>query len=226
MSLIWISVRVSRASVPAFGWCGRRHFSMLDVDSNHCRCDSGCMSDLGADPLAALRPLELPLDGLEQQLAVLLDSIEAPLPDGRIAARPDVRTLRWYQSRGLIPKPLRYDGRQAIYGYPHIIGALGVKLLQGAGLRLDQVQEHLAGVSFSTIESLARDALLQAGAGGLARARPAPPHAPGPAPTPLRVLHTVELMPGVLLTIDPIQVVDPDALVRRLRGALTAGAHP
>ncbi len=192
------------------------------------------MSPPTDDPLAPLRPLQLSLPALEQQLAALLDQLDPPSPDGRVNARPDARTLRWYQSRGLIDKPLHYDGRQAIYGYRHIIAVLAIKLLQGSGLRLDQVQERLAGASFALLEGAVREALQRAGPaappGGLLPAPPGRAPLPAPAPAtappaaPARALRAVELAPGVQLLIDPALVPDPDALIALLRAALTSGA--
>lgn len=180
------------------------------------------------DPLAPLRPLQLSLPALEQQLALLLDRLDPPSPDGRVTARPDARTLRWYQSRGLIDKPLHYDGRQAIYGYPHLIAVLAIKLLQSAGLRLDQVQERLAGAPFALLEGAVREALQRAGPADVPGALlPAPPGllpTPAPPTPPARALCAAELAPGVQLLIDPALVPDPDALIALLRAALPTGA--
>ncbi len=180
-----------------------------------------------ADLLSPLRGARLSLAELEAELARLLDLL-APAEagaDGRVSARPDARTLRFYQSRGLIDRPLDYAGRQAIYGYVHVIQALCIKLLQAGGLRLDQVQARLAGAPFSLLEGAVHEAF--AGVRppvGLPEAPPGPAPREGPAPEPPpRALLAVELAPGLQLTIDPALVPDPELVISRVRAALGAG---
>lgn len=188
------------------------------------------MSTPPADPLSPLRAARLSLAALEAELGRLLAllGLDAPGADGRVSARPDARTLRFYQSRGLIDRPVEYDGRQAIYGYPHLIQALSIKLLQGAGLKLDQVQARLASAPFALLEGAVREALLAGAAApgpaalGPAEAPPPGPPSPPAAPRP-RALLAVELGPGLQLTIDPALVPEPELVISRVRAALGAG---
>ena len=50
--------------------------------------------------------------------------------DERVRAVPDARTVRDYQTLGLLPKPQRYRGRSAMYGFEHLLRIVAVKLLQ------------------------------------------------------------------------------------------------
>ncbi len=105
------------------------------------------------------RDTEFSLAELATTLAAFLardhGAIEPPA-DGRVRAAPDARTIRYYQSLGLVDRPLRYDGRQAVYGYRHLLQAAAVKLLQAQGLSLAQVQSALQGVSTAQLEDAVR----------------------------------------------------------------------
>ena len=158
---------------------------------------------------------------------------EVEVSDERIRDVPNARVLRYYQSNGLIGRPLRYDGRRARYGFGHLVQAVAVKVLQREGLSLAQVQEALAGRSADEIAVLIEYASGGGGRGGdiAGEARPAAsatepdssaPAAPGmPAPAPtsaparLRSVWQVELARGVTVVIDP-QQTDPEKLVGEL----------
>ncbi len=145
---------------------------------------------------------------LESIIGDLLERMDLPAGDGRAQARPDARTLRWYQTLGLLDKPLRYDGRSAVYGWRHVVQALAVKVLQGSGLRLDQVQQALAAQPFSAIEQAVLAAIPSEG--------PLPPA----SAEPLGSRYWVELGPGITLLLDPQIVSDPRRVIRLFRSAL------
>jgi DNA-binding transcriptional MerR regulator len=71
-----------------------------------------------------------------------------------VADRPDVRTVRYYTTRGLLPKPLSYDGGRARYGYAHLVRLLAIKKLQADHFTLDQIARALAHKSDDAVESL------------------------------------------------------------------------
>ncbi len=154
--------------------------------------------------LLPYRDQELSLADLVAAAAHLLAHTPAS-EDGRVAAAPDARTLRWYQSLGVMDRPLRYDGRTAVYGYRHLLQAVCVKVLQAHGHTVAQAQAALAGATTDQLEAAVAEALGTA----------APPRT-GPRP-----LVSVELAPGVVVTVDPAVVNDPDALVRALHLATT-----
>lgn len=149
------------------------------------------------------RELSLP------ELVAAAITLGARLPavgDERVRAEVDDRTVRYYQSSGLVDRPLRYEGRSALYGYRHLLQLLAVKALQGAGYKLAQVQASLAGVPTPELEAAVARALGEVAAAPLP---PAPPVAPSPAP---RALVQFELAPGLWLTVDPALHPDPAAL--------------
>ncbi len=132
-----------------------------------------------------------------------------PIGDGRVSDGLDARSVRYYQTIGLLDRPLRYDGRTAIYGVRHLHQLICVRALQAQGLSLSQVQRALSGATDAQLAAAVADALGQA--------------APAPAPRPEpRALRAVALAPGVIVTIDPSQCADPDAVITALYRTL----HP
>jgi hypothetical protein len=57
---------------------------------------------------------------------------------------------------GVIDRPVRYDGRRAIYGYRHLLQLLCVKKLQQEGHPLQLIQRTLAGRSTAALERALR----------------------------------------------------------------------
>ncbi len=157
--------------------------------------------------LDTLRNRELTLPDLAQVVGGLCAFLPATRDD-RVRAAPDERTLRFYQTLGVIDRPLGYDGRVARYGFRHVLQAVAAKALQGAGYSLSQVQVALSGATTVSLEQAVREAL---GA--------SPPTAPPPLPPPPASLRAFALAPGVTLTVDVTQVTDPDALARALAAA-------
>ncbi len=51
--------------------------------------------------------------------------------DQRVRAVPDARTVRYYQSIGLVDRPER-EGREAVYRWRHLLQVVAVKLTAGA----------------------------------------------------------------------------------------------
>ncbi|MBR7838067.1 MerR family transcriptional regulator [Actinospica durhamensis] len=92
--------------------------------------------------------------------------------NGRVRQVPDVRTIRWYTSIGLLDRPGAMRGRTALYGRRHLAQIVAVKRLQARGLTLADVQQQLIGADDATLERIA----------GLGDA---PEPAPTPAPAPL-----------------------------------------
>jgi hypothetical protein len=88
--------------------------------------------------------VELDLDALCARAAQLLEHAGADTADGRVRERPDPRTVRYYQTLGLLDRPLRYDGRRALYSHRHLMQVVAVKCLQARGLSLAQAQQALA----------------------------------------------------------------------------------
>ena len=153
------------------------------------------------------------LTELEQTVRAWLDQADVVPTDSRVARHPDKRTLRWYQSLGIVDKPLRYRGRTAIYGRRHALQATAAKLLQASGHSLAQVQAALRGATDAELEA----ALADAGA-----VSPDPDSSRSTAVS-LDRFRTVELAPGVLVTIDTAQVANPEAVIARLTHLSSGG---
>jgi len=85
-----------------------------------------------------------PLDELVDEVGRLLGrlDLDAGALDGRVSATPDVRTVRYYTSLGLLDRP-RIEGREGRYGRRHLLQLAAIKVLQAEGLSLGEVQERL-----------------------------------------------------------------------------------
>lgn len=84
----------------------------------------------------------------------------------RVREIPDARTIRWYQTTGLIDRPLALRGRTALYGRRQLLQLVAIKRLQAQGRTLAEIQAELAGLSTEALEPIA--------------ALPAPPATGGP----------------------------------------------
>jgi DNA-binding transcriptional MerR regulator len=62
--------------------------------------------------------------------------------DGRVNAVPDIRTVRYYTSLGLLDRP-RIQGRDGRYGRRHLLQLAAIKALQADGLSLGDIQARL-----------------------------------------------------------------------------------
>jgi len=55
--------------------------------------------------------------------------------NGRVREVPDMRTIRYYTTRGLLDPPAQMRGRTALYGKRHLLQLVAIKRLQAKGLR-------------------------------------------------------------------------------------------
>jgi DNA-binding transcriptional MerR regulator len=223
------------------------------------------------DAVEDWRDQELDLSALVRRTGVLLGRLAVEASDGRVATLPEARTIRYYQSAGLLAPPLRYESRQAVYGFDHLMQLAVIKLLQAQGLSLAQVQRTMAASDAAALENVVAEALrsrpspdgtsevLSSEASGrsdridsdaLVAPVSSPPLPPVPYPMassglldsprppsrvsiPLsglpiaaraqlapRALISVELVPGILLTIDPARVSAPESVIEALARAL------
>ena len=158
------------------------------------------------------------LDALCAEAAALLRRTGALATDARIRELPDARTVRFYQSLGLLDRPLRYEGRRALYGWRHVLQMVCVKLLQAQGLSLAQAQTALAQATTAQLEAAVREAL-----GGPVAPEPPAPVAPAAPITPVAdTFSTFEIAPGLLVTVDRRRFPSPESLVARLAAVAVA----
>ncbi len=181
--------------------------SRLNVDNNYCHVYSNGMNDV----LRPFQTREFLLAELEAAAADLLGRAGPSSVDGRVAAVPDGRTLRYYQSSGIMDRPVRYDGRSAVYGYKSLLQAVCTKLLQSSGYSLAQVQRALSGATAARLEEALIDAL------GEQPSQPEPEPEPAPPESEIVRLLSVEVAPGVVVTIDPRVHADPEVVIRRIQ---------
>jgi DNA-binding transcriptional MerR regulator len=95
---------------------------------------------------------EFNLDELVNTAKQLIERSTIPPTDGRVSPVPDTRTVRYYQTVGIMQKPLRYEGRNAVYGYHHLLQLIAIKLLQRQGLSLAQIQSALIQATLAELE--------------------------------------------------------------------------
>jgi DNA-binding transcriptional MerR regulator len=192
------------------------------------------------DLLAAIPVEGLSLDELSALASRILDARGVTVTDGRASDRVDPRTVRFYQTLGIVPKPV-YIGRRAMYGREHLVRVVVAKELQAEGHSLSQIHEGLA--MHATDDLVA--ALLKSDAPRVPRVAPAAePRSAGGQPssqsssrpatvaTPIAAmpLRSFQIAPGVTVLIDPALVESPtqlaDALAKALASSVGRAADP
>jgi DNA-binding transcriptional MerR regulator len=183
----------------------------------------------------------------ERVLAALADTAYEPPRNGQVRAVPDLRTIRYYTTLGLLDRPAAMRGRTALYGPRHLLQLVAVKRLQADGKSLSEVQAELAGLDDEGLAAVARVDVAVASAGGSAAepgepaarearfwaAAPAPARVasarPARARASLKAVAKIELAPGVSLIVEPAggpghmaRAIDPHELARAAAPLLEA----
>jgi hypothetical protein len=85
-------------------------------------------------------------------IAELADAVANVLADGYVGVRsgrvrhlPDARTIRWYQTLGMVDRPTTFRGRTALFSRRHVLQLAAIKRLQAADHPLAGIQQGLAG---------------------------------------------------------------------------------
>jgi DNA-binding transcriptional MerR regulator len=99
------------------------------------------------------------IDELGAEVARALSVGYAGSASGRVRDVPDLRTIRYYTTLGLIDRPAEMRGRTALYGPRHLLQLVAIKKLQARGLSLAQVQEQLVGATDAMLRRLADEAV-------------------------------------------------------------------
>ncbi|MBU3729160.1 MAG: MerR family transcriptional regulator [Phycisphaerales bacterium] len=185
-----------------------------------------------ASILLSLPEPGITVDELAQRANAVLSMTGLALADGRTASRIDTRTIRFYQTLGLIPKP-EYEGRRALYSTTHLLRIVAAKQLQSEGYSLAQIQaslparpdtQLLRAISQTTAESVADSRALRHPRGQDAHA--AHPPSPVASPVPSPELRAFTLAKGVTLLVDTTSTPDPESIVRTLTDALARASDP
>jgi DNA-binding transcriptional MerR regulator len=93
------------------------------------------------------------LAGLADASAAVLDALGVEARNGQVRERPDIRTIRYYGTLGLVDRPAEMSGRTALYGDRHLLQVLAVKALQARGASLADVQRTLVGATDAELRS-------------------------------------------------------------------------
>jgi DNA-binding transcriptional MerR regulator len=96
------------------------------------------------------------IDELAAQVALALATDYAGAPNGRIRGVPDLRTIRYYTTLGLLDRPASMRGRTALYGRKHLLQLVAIKRLQAQGLTLVEIQQRLLGKTEEELAGLAQ----------------------------------------------------------------------
>src|SRR6516164_5237389 len=93
------------------------------------------------------------IDELSEQVALALDGPGyAGVRSGRVRDVPDLRTIRYYTTLGLLDRPAAMRGRTALYGSRHLLQLVAIKRLQARGLTLAEVQQRVLGLSEAALK--------------------------------------------------------------------------
>jgi DNA-binding transcriptional MerR regulator len=87
----------------------------------------------------------LTLPELVEALPAVLASGYDGARSGRVRDLPDARTVRWYQTLGMVDRPTAFRGRTALYSRRHLLQLASIKKLQSSGFPLADIQRGLAG---------------------------------------------------------------------------------
>ena len=96
-----------------------------------------------------------PIGELTKRVSAALSvGYEGPA-NGQISAVPNLRTIRYYTTLGILDRATVMKGRTALYGRKHLLQLVAIKRLQSEGLSLTQVQQRLSGMKKGELEALA-----------------------------------------------------------------------
>lgn len=96
------------------------------------------------------------IDQLSQQAEHILHGSEYKgQQSARIREVPDVRTIRYYTTVGLLDRPAEMRGRTAYYGRRHLLQLVAIKQLQCQGRSLVEIQQKLFGATDTELKTIA-----------------------------------------------------------------------
>lgn len=138
---------------------------------------------------------DLTIEALVETAGALLADLVPEQTRYKVNARPDVRTVRYYTSQRLLPKPLGYDAGRARYSGTHLLRLLLIKRMQAEHQTLQRIRTVLADATDAEVlDALSPDQV-------------APRATGGPAESEVRDLS---LSPGGRLRVARSVLADPD----------------
>jgi DNA-binding transcriptional MerR regulator len=96
------------------------------------------------------------IEELNTRVALALSVNYDGAASGRVRDVPDVRTIRYYTTLGLLDRAADMRGRTALYSRRHLLQLVAIKRLQADGLPLGDIQQRLVGLSNARLARLAR----------------------------------------------------------------------
>ena len=96
------------------------------------------------------------IDELCAQVALALSVDYSGQNNGQVRDVPDLRSIRFYTSIGLLDRPSAMRGRTGLYGRRHLLQLVAIKRLQAKGQSLAELQQRLLGLSDSELAQIAQ----------------------------------------------------------------------
>lgn len=136
--------------------------------------------------------------------------------DNRVSAAPDVRTIRYYTTLGLIDRP-SIEGRVARYRRRHLLQLLAIKALQGLSMPLADIQARLYGLADGELEGVIEAVAASIRATEGERVSTSQSQAARPV-----VWREIVIEPGLKISAEQgwISQLDEDVVLQRLISAL------
>jgi DNA-binding transcriptional MerR regulator len=104
------------------------------------------------------------LDRRDLTIEELVETAESMLPEiaplqtrYKVRERPDVRTIRYYITENLLPKPFSYEGGRARYGGTHLLRLLLIKRMQAEHETLQRIAQKLKNASDDQVIAALRE---------------------------------------------------------------------
>lgn len=145
--------------------------------------------------------------------------------DHRVSQAPDIRTIRYYTSLGLIDRPT-IEGRQARYSKRHVLQVLAIKALQARLMPLSEIQSRIYGRTDHELELMLTAFAEAADQGAPLTAAGSRAAGVGQGNNQIQpvIWREVEVEPGLKLMVEATWVPDDDvdAAVERLRAILNS----
>jgi DNA-binding transcriptional MerR regulator len=88
---------------------------------------------------------DLTIAELATAVATVLATGYDGVRSGRVRHLPDPRTIRWYQTLGMVDRPAAFRGRTALFTRRHVLQLAAIKKLQASGHPLADIQRGLVG---------------------------------------------------------------------------------
>jgi len=90
---------------------------------------------------------DLTMEELVETAEALVDTMVPKQTRYKVSERPDARTIRYYVTQGLLPRPVGYEGGRARYSGSHLLRLVWIKKLQAEHHTLARIAKVLEGAT-------------------------------------------------------------------------------